>query len=89
MATSNSTVLTSEWPPTQSAVFFTAAALAVGILMTVATLLHPSKSKAGVHDLGGIPVFTAWTFFTKRYDFLWKHFNSGKKYFQFRVLQVW
>ena len=85
MATPDPTVLTPEWPPTQSAVFFTA--LAIGVLMTLASL-RPSKSKAGVHDLGGIPVFTAWTFFTKRYDFLWKHFHSGKKYFQFRVLQV-
>lgn len=84
MATSIPTVLTPEWPPTQSAIFFT---LAVGVVMTLATLLRPSKSKAGVHNLGGIPVFTAWTFFTKRYDFLRKHFNSGKKYFQFRVLQ--
>jgi len=85
MASPNLTVLTPEWPPTQSAVFFTALAI---VLITLATLLRPSKSKAGVHDLGGIPVLTAWTFFTKRYDFLRKHFNSGKKYFQFRVLQV-
>jgi hypothetical protein len=82
MATPNPTVLS----PTQSAVFFTT--LAIGVLMSLATLFRPSKTKAGVHDLGGIPIFTAWTFFTKRYDFLWKHFNSGKKYFQFRVLQV-
>jgi len=86
MATPNPTVLTPGWPPTDSVVFLTT--LAVGVLMTLATLFRPSKSKAGVHDLGGIPIFTAWTFFTKRYDFLQKHFKSGKKYFQFRVLQV-
>ena len=86
MATPNLTVLTLGWPPTHRAVFLSA--LAIGVLTTLATLLRSSKSKAGVHDHGGIPVFTAWTFFTKRYDFLQKHFNSGKKYFQFRVLQV-
>ena len=87
MATPNP-VLTLQWRPAQSAVFFTTATLAAGVVMTLATFLRPSKLKASVHDLGGIPVLTAWTFFTKRYDFLWKHFNSGKKYFQFRVLQV-
>ena len=85
MATPKSTVLTSGWPLTHSAVFLTALAIGVVMIMTLATLLRP---KAGDHDLDGIPVFTAWTFFAKRYDFLRKHFNSGKKYFWFRVLQV-
>lgn len=63
-------------------------ALAVSVIITLAIRLSPSSSKGGVYDLGGIPILTAWPFFTKRYDFLRKHFASGKRYFQFHVVQV-
>lgn len=65
-------------------------ALAIGVLVMLAShlLALPSQSKGGIHNLGGIPILAAWGFYTKWYDFLWKHFNSGKKYFQFHILQV-
>lgn len=68
----------------QSAVIL---ALAISVVITLAIRLSPSSSKGGVYDLGGIPILAAWPFFTKRYDFLRNHFASGKRYFQFHVLQ--
>ena len=42
-----------------------------------------------IHDLGGVPMFTAWDFFKKRFDFLQGHFKkSGGMMFRFRVLQA-
>ncbi|KAF8890286.1 cytochrome P450 [Gymnopilus junonius] len=49
--------------------------------------ISPSE-KGSIRHLGGIPIFTAWTFFSKRYDFLWKHFReSAAPHFKFQVLQ--
>lgn len=62
-------------------------ALAIGVLMVLASHLLSSQSKGGIHNLTGIPILAAWDFYTKRYDFLRKHFDSGKKYFQFHILQ--
>lgn len=62
-------------------------ALAIGVLVMLASYLLPSQLKGGIHNLGGIPILAAWDFYTKRYDFLRKHFDSGKKYFQFHILQ--
>jgi len=48
-----------------------------------------STSNGKVLDLGGIPVLTAWTFFSKRFDFIQSNFKrSGGTIFRFRVLQV-
>ena len=48
-----------------------------------------STSDGKVYDLGGIPVLTAWTFFSKRFDFIQSNFKkSGGTIFRFRVLQV-
>jgi len=42
-----------------------------------------------VLDLGGIPLLTAWAFFSKRFDFIQSNFKrSGGTIFRFRVLQV-
>jgi sterol 14-demethylase len=42
----------------------------------------------GIRKLGGFPIFTAWTFFTKRYDFIWTNFGSDPSpHFKFNVLQ--
>ncbi|KAF8155590.1 cytochrome P450 [Crassisporium funariophilum] len=50
-------------------------------------LVSPSN-KGSIRQLGGFPIFTAWTFFTKRYDFLWYHFKqSADPFFKFKVLQ--
>ena len=84
MTSQNATVLPSGWSPSSVISYIT---LAIGVVVILSSRLLPSQS-GGVHNLGGIPILAAWAFFTKRYDFLWKHFNSEKKYFQFRVLQV-
>lgn len=61
----------------------------------VAVILLPlifsglGNSKGSYYDLGGFSVLTAWRFFTMRYDFLQGNFaRTGKKIFQFHVLQV-
>jgi hypothetical protein len=42
-----------------------------------------------IHDLGGVPVLTAWGFFKKRFDFLQGHLKkSGGMMFRFRLLQA-
>ncbi|KAF8182333.1 cytochrome P450 [Pholiota molesta] len=42
-----------------------------------------------IRQLGGFPVLTAWTFFTKRYDFIWANFaKNSSLHFKFQVLQV-
>ncbi|KDR75612.1 hypothetical protein GALMADRAFT_68731 [Galerina marginata CBS 339.88] len=51
-------------------------------------LLLRSSSNDKAYDLGGIPIFTAWSFFRRRYDFIQDGFReSGGKTFQFKVLQ--
>ncbi|KAJ3502212.1 hypothetical protein NLJ89_g8989 [Agrocybe chaxingu] len=60
---------------------------AVLLAVYVYRLLAPS-AKGSIKQLGGIPIVTAWTFFTKRYDFLWSHFKkSTDPHFRFQVLQ--
>lgn len=76
----------SSWPPA------TQAALALFLGAGLSLLLSNIVSKRGqgkIRDLGGISIVTAWTFFTKRYDFLRHNFKTkGYKMFQFYVLQV-
>jgi hypothetical protein len=76
----------SQWntnPPAMSSIV---AGLAV-VLMS-AFFLRSTKSDK-IHDLGGIPVLTAWNFFKKRYNFLQGHLKkSGGMMFRFRVLQA-
>ncbi|KAF9557039.1 cytochrome P450 [Agrocybe pediades] len=65
----------------------------MGILATLLVaissfLMLRSTSDGKVYDLGGLPVLSAWTFFTRRYDFIREKFReSGGKAFRFRVLQ--
>ena len=48
-----------------------------------------TTSDGKLYDLGGVPILTAWTFFSKRYDFIRRNFKrSGGLPFRFRVLQV-
>jgi len=50
---------------------------------------YGGKSSDKVNDLGGIPIISAWQFFTRRYDFIRQQFRkSGRKHFRFKVLQV-
>ncbi|KAH9478207.1 Cytochrome P450 monooxygenase [Psilocybe cubensis] len=61
--------------------------IALSVVVFSAVLLRPSYD-GKVYDLGGIPILTVWSFFTKRYDFIREQFkNSGGKTFRFRVLQ--
>lgn len=49
----------------------------------------PNKNDSSIRQLGGFPLYNAWMFFRKRYDFLWYHFRaSPDPYFKFKVLQV-
>jgi len=48
-----------------------------------------TTSDGKLYDLGGIPILTTWTFFSKRYDFIRRNLKrSGGLPFRFRVLQV-
>ncbi|KIM88310.1 hypothetical protein PILCRDRAFT_253602 [Piloderma croceum F 1598] len=41
-----------------------------------------------MYQLGGFSIINAWTFFNKRYEFLWSNFNkTGQDLFSFKVLQ--
>ena len=65
--------------------------LGIGLLTTLYLYryLFPKDEKDGIRKLGGFPIFTAWTFFTKRYDFIWENFNSDPSpHFKFKVLHV-
>ncbi|PPQ70347.1 hypothetical protein CVT25_000127 [Psilocybe cyanescens] len=60
---------------------------ALSIVLFSVLLLRPSYD-GKVYDLGGIPIFSVWAFFTRRYDFIREQFkNSSGKTFRFRVLQ--
>ena len=60
----------------------------LGIVLCSFFLLR-TRTNGKIRDLGGIPLITAWTFFTKRWDFVDGHFSStGGKMYRFRVLQV-
>jgi hypothetical protein len=76
----------SEWhteSPSTTIVF-----ASLGVLLC-SFFLFRTRTDGKIHDLGGIPLVTAWTFFTKRWDFVRGHFAStGGKMYKFRVLQV-
>ena len=63
--------------------------LGIGLLATLFLYqsLAPRHEKGGIRKLGGLPLATAWAFFTKRYDFIWANFGSDP-HFKFKVLQV-
>ncbi|PPQ80150.1 hypothetical protein CVT26_011784 [Gymnopilus dilepis] len=62
--------------------------LALAILAVVVYRLLSPSQKGSIRTIGGIPILTAWTFFSKRYDFLWKNFRSiPDPHFRFQVLQ--
>jgi len=64
------------------------------IVATLAVALYSifflqTNTDGKIHDLRGIPFVTAWTFFTKRWDFIRGHFErTGGEMFRFRVLHV-
>ncbi|KDR74009.1 hypothetical protein GALMADRAFT_71675 [Galerina marginata CBS 339.88] len=73
---------------TQGNVLTALSSLALAILaFAVYRLVTPSE-RGSIRRLGGLPIVTAWTFFSKRYDFLWSNFrNSSDPHFKFQVLQ--
>jgi hypothetical protein len=67
---------------------YASSAVLAFIAYLVYTALSPSN-KGSIRQLGGFPVLTAWTFFTKRYDFIWANFaKNSSLHFKFQVLQV-
>src|SRR3954468_4871092 len=59
------------------------------VAFLVSNCLVRSPPDAGVYDIGGLPIVTAWPFFTKRFDFLQRHFKkTGGKMFKFKILRV-
>ncbi|KAF7968863.1 hypothetical protein HWV62_29186 [Athelia sp. TMB] len=71
------------------AVFITAAAgLLIVTLSTYRLQSTVQHDKSGIYELGGWSRFTAWPFFSRRYDFLHSNWEkTGQELFQFRVLQ--
>jgi len=64
--------------------------LAALVLPISSFYLLRTTSDGKLYDLGGLPILTAWTFFSKRYDFMQENFKlSGGLPFRFRVLQVY
>jgi cytochrome P450 len=71
--------------PTEYNVWVLAAALIVPLS---SFLLLRTTTDGKITDLGGIPIATAWTFFSKRYDFVQANLRrTGGLPFRFRVLQ--
>ena len=65
--------------------------LAIGLLTTLFLYryLVPKDEKGAIRKLGGFPILTAWSFFTKRHDFIWENFRSDPSpHFKFNVLHV-
>jgi hypothetical protein len=67
--------------------------LGVGLLTTLFLYQYlipkHDSEKGAIRKLGGFPIFTAWIFFTKRYDFIWANFGSDPSpHFKFKVLHV-
>ena len=79
---------------TQSKEFFVLTSfpyLGIGLLAILFLYRHLTlKDEPGsIRKLGGFSIFTAWTFFAKRYDFIWDNFASDPSpHFKFNVLQV-
>ena len=67
--------------PTAAAVFASA--------VLYSTLLPSPPKDTTIQPLGGLSIFTAWQFFTRRYDFLKSNFSkTGQNLFSFKVLYV-
>jgi hypothetical protein len=69
-----------------------AIAVTIGVLSTFyfsRLYVKGTESRKDTHELRGIWILDAWSFFTRRHDFLADTFRrSRKKFFHFRILQV-
>ncbi|KAF9482295.1 cytochrome P450 [Pholiota conissans] len=67
-------------------IYASSAILALGAYLLYVAL--STSANGSIKKLGGFPVLTAWTFFTRRYDFIWDNFSkSSDPHFKFQVLQ--
>jgi sterol 14-demethylase len=65
------------------------AAVLLGLATSYAYTFVSGEDATKMHQLGGFSIINAWTFFNKRYEFLWSNFNkTGQDLFSFKVLQV-
>lgn len=64
-------------------------AIFIALSIAVLSLLFRSSSDDKIYKLNGFYFVTAWSFFSKRYDFLKENFKkTGLKMFRFGLLQV-
>lgn len=76
----------SNW---DSNVSLVAVVTAASFLVLSTSLFKRHSKDPRIHYLTGFNIVHAWRFFTKRYDFLSGNFKkTGKKFFEFYVLQV-
>ncbi|KAJ7181463.1 cytochrome P450 [Mycena crocata] len=63
-------------------------AATIGVLSASYLYVKRTESWDDTHELGGIWIMDAWSFFTRRFDFVTDTFRrTGQKFFRFRVLQ--
>ncbi|KAF8816057.1 cytochrome P450 [Phlegmacium glaucopus] len=62
--------------------------IGIGLLaaLFLSRYLIRNDENGAIRNLGGFPIFAAWKFFTKRYDFIWANFGNDT-HFKFQVLQ--
>jgi fermentation-respiration switch protein FrsA (DUF1100 family) len=86
-SSSSTQLLAEQWTSSNVA---TAASVTVAAL-ALAAYFYPSSSRdpKTIDHVGRVPLVTAWSFFSKRYDFLMTSFReTGSNIFKFNVLQV-
>ncbi|KAF9530198.1 cytochrome P450 [Crepidotus variabilis] len=88
----NTSTNTGSYPPLTAIVQITdtsSVAIIAGVsLLLVSFLALRGTSDGYIVDLGGLPIRIAWTFFSRRFDFMAMNFKkTGGLPFKFRVLQ--
>lgn len=82
--------LLQSWSEFQQSTAAVPTATAVGVSLLLAILypaLFSSKKSTDIEELGGVSLFTAWPFFSRRFDFLKDNFaKTGENIFTFKVL---
>lgn len=92
MATGNVTLINVLAQPLQWGASTTSIVTSVFIVLSIAILsavVRRPSSDPKIHKLQGFDFLTAWSFFSKQYDFLRNNFEkTGLKMFSFQVLEV-
>lgn len=82
----NDTVV-AGWTAVPQSSYALSAAIFLALVLYLAILY--SKKDTNPHELGGLSILTAWSFFSRRFDFLRNNFTmTGQDAFSFKVLQV-